>query len=271
MALPELLDETVRAVQSSPRYACIDAGLVRRIAAQELAKGRSLKDAIKAVRSKLHQVGGAYQETAIPYAHWRAELAAMDPGLSSDSPALQAFCKRALAQHASTRERLPVLERFFHETLASLGPIHSVLDLACGLNPLALPWMPLAQGAQYYACDIYTDMVEFINDFLRCAGQAGLAETCDLVAGCPQRPAQLALLLKTIPCLEQIDKEIGARLLESIPAEAVLVSFPARSLGGRSKGMLQNYEARFRQIVDGKDWEIERFEFSGELAYLIKK
>ena len=58
----EQLDALVKAVRAGARYRQIDPSLVRRIASQELAKGRSSKDAFKETRNKLHQVGGAYQE-----------------------------------------------------------------------------------------------------------------------------------------------------------------------------------------------------------------
>jgi hypothetical protein len=35
--------------------------------------------------------------------------------------------------------------------------------------------------------------------------------------------------------------------------------------------MPTNYEARFRELVAGKDWSIKRFEFATELAFLISK
>ncbi len=95
---------------------------------------------------------------------------------------------------------------------------------------------------------------------------------CDILQGVPpQQPVQVALLLKTIPCLEQVEKEIGLRLLAGIQAAHILVSFPAHSLGGRSKGMVHNYEAHFREMVSGQMWKIQRFEFPGELAFLIEK
>jgi 16S rRNA (guanine(1405)-N(7))-methyltransferase len=68
-----------------------------------------------------------------------------------------------------------------------------------------------------------------------------------------------------------LDKEIGLRLLDSVPAGYVLVSFPAHSLGGRSKGMVKNYEAHFRELVSVRPWGVEKFEFPGELAFLVKK
>jgi 16S rRNA (guanine(1405)-N(7))-methyltransferase len=265
----ELLEQIVAEVQASPRYRNIHPGLVRRIAGQELAKGRRHKETVKAVRNKLHQIGGAYQENLIDYAKLVNELAQL-PALCSD-PDLQAFCRRVMQQHVSTRERLPILEKIFSQALAPLAPVQSLLDLACGLNPLALPWMPLSSGAPYYACDIYTDQVAFLNHFLAHTGQPGKVELCDLTAEMPSRPVQLALLLKTIPCLEQVDKSIAARLLEGIPAEHLLVSFPVSSLGGRGKGMLDNYADHFMDLTAGRGWTIRRFEFSSELAFLVSR
>ncbi|HNT53266.1 MAG TPA: hypothetical protein PKG95_01055 [Anaerolineaceae bacterium] len=263
------LDKLIAAVVENPRYAVIHPGLVARICTQELAKRRSTRDTVKAVRSRLHQIGGAYQETPIDYAQLAAELDSL-PADRGD-PMLQGLCRKALAQHASTRERLPLLERFFSETLASIAPIRSVLDLACGLTPLALPWMPLANNSTYAACDIYTDQMDFINAFFRHLYWPGEAFLCDLSCETPSRSAHLALLLKTIPCLEHLDKSIGSRLLAQIDAEHVLVSFPARSLGGHARGMGKTYETRFHQLIAGQPWQIRRFEFSNELAFLLSR
>jgi 16S rRNA (guanine(1405)-N(7))-methyltransferase len=82
---------------------------------------------------------------------------------------------------------------------------------------------------------------------------------------------QLAFALKTIPCLEQVDKQIGLRLLQQLDADYILVSYPAHSLGGRSKGMVKNYAAAFQEMVTGQSWSIQRFDFPGELAFLIHK
>jgi 16S rRNA (guanine(1405)-N(7))-methyltransferase len=81
----------------------------------------------------------------------------------------------------------------------------------------------------------------------------------------------LALILKTIPCLEQVDKNIGARLLETIEAENILVSFPSRGLSGRSKGMAENYESHFYQLIAGKNWQVTKTVFTNEIAFLIQK
>jgi len=145
------------------------------------------------------------------------------------------------------------------------------MDLSCGLNPLDIPWMPLAPGFTYQACDIYADLVTFLNRFFVHLGAAGMAQVCDLIEQVPQEPVQLAYLLKTIPCLEQVDKQAGLRILETVHAEHVLVSFPAYSLGGRARGMPENYTRSFRELLAGKDWQVLEFSFPTEVAFLVTK
>jgi 16S rRNA (guanine(1405)-N(7))-methyltransferase len=267
----EPLDRLVTSILDSPKYRPIHRDLVKRLAAQELAKGRSPKETLKAVKNKLHQVAGAYLERPPNYTAWLEELRQLSG--SGSQAGLRAACRQMMQAHASTRERLPILERFYAETLAGLPPIRSVLDVACGLNPLAIPWMNLSPGAEYAAFDIYTDMMEFLTPAMRILGVQPLASALDVVESPPDlgRRVDIAFILKTIPCLEQIDRNAGLRLLDAIRATTLLVSFPARSLGGRKKGMLENYTTRFLDMVSGKNWSIRRFEFPTELAFLVQK
>ena len=100
---------------------------------------------------------------------------------------------------------------------------------------------------------------------------AGEACVVDVIGAAPHQPADLALVLKTIPCLEQVDPEAGGRLLEALNANHILVSYPVRSLGGRGKGMTAYYETRLRGTIAGRNWRVVRFEFPTGLAFLISK
>jgi 16S rRNA (guanine(1405)-N(7))-methyltransferase len=263
----ELLKQAIQAVLASKKYRAIAPELVQAIATGELAKGRSLKEAVKATKNQLHQSAAAYQVGSMDYEGWIHTLrqAYAEDGADASRAQLQAI----MAHHASTRERLPILEEFYSGIFNHLPPIHSLLDLACGLNPLAYPWMALAPGATYHACDIYQDQIDFLNRFFEIAGINGKAEVRDLVHNCPTDAVDLALVLKTIPCLEQIDRHAGTRLLDTLNARYLLVSFPVRSLGGRDKGMAANYEAHFQALVADRGWRVTRFEFAGELAFLV--
>jgi 16S rRNA (guanine(1405)-N(7))-methyltransferase len=297
-----LLNQLVQEVLASPKYRAISEDLIRAIGARELAARRGMKEAVKATKNKLHQVAGAYLDARPPYAQWLAQLEAavqeprtgtrrvnrepksdsanginsnlkpQNPGLSQDEGSkLAEVCREIMRHHASTRERLPILSALYTATLAGIQPVRSVLDVACGLNPLAIPWMLLEQDATYYACDLYADMVAFLNGFFRIAGIRGRAEVCDLVTSPPGQRVDLALVLKALPPLEQLDRRAGINLLRMLNADHMLVSFPARSLGGRAKGMAENYEQRFHAMTAGEGWAVERFAFATEIAFLVTK
>lgn len=271
--MSEELDALVAAVLGSSKYRHVSPALVRAVGARELAIRPSLKAAVKATKNTLHQAGGAFNESPLRYERARDQLAAalaQDPATGPGSPFAET-CRALMAAHTSTRERLSILDTFYATTLAGVPPPAVVLDVACGLNPLARPWMTFPVTTQLIASDIYADQIAFLNDAMTLGGYAGTAEVRDVVHDPPPQTADLALVLKTLPCLEVIDKAAPARLLAAIDAPLLLVSFPAQTLGGRRKGMAAHYEARFRALLDEQGWPAERFEFATELAFLVRK
>jgi 16S rRNA (guanine(1405)-N(7))-methyltransferase len=260
------LDELVRQVSAGAGYREMSRDLIAAVGARELARRPTLKEAVKATRSKLHQVAGAYFARQ-DYDRWLDMLA--DAARTDDPAALKSACLGILHAHASTRERLPILDVLYERTLGKIGPIQSVLDVACGLNPLTIPWMPLASDAEYRAYDVYSPLAAFLNAAFPLLGVRGTAEVVDVTAAVPPDHAAVALLLKTLPCLEQLDRTASARLLEELDADHLLVTYPVRSLGGRSKGMIANYDAHLRAMVAGRGWQVTREDFATELAYLI--
>ena len=262
------INELVAAIRKSNKYQAITPDLIQHIGMQELARHSNFKQAIKATRTRLHQIGGAFLNAKINYTKW-LNIFSATPNMQ-DPIFIQNTCDM-MRLHTSTHERLPILEKFFTTTLQSIAPIHSVMDLACGLNPLAIPWMPLAKNFTYYACDIFEDMLIFLNDFFKLTQVDGLAFACDLSQSLPAQPVQLAYLLKTLPCLEQLDSQIGFNLIENILADHILISYPVKSLGGREKGMLETYKQRFAELTQGRGWQIQTFEFSTELAFLLSR
>lgn len=263
------LEKLVEKVQANRKYESIMPELVIRLAEKALEKGLKGKAAVKDVRNKLHQIGGAYFKRQVDYQYANDELLQLSHNLQSDQ--VRQFCINHMGSHASTAERIPILETFFKTSLEPISPVRSVLDLACGMTPLSIPWMPLDEAFTYHACDIYMDMVTFIQAFFNHFDIHSRAFTCDLVNSVPKEQTQVAFILKSIPCLEQVDKEIGLDLLEKVQTEHILVSFPVRSLGGQRKGMPDFYQEHFYEMVSEKPWQITRFEFETELAFLVTK
>jgi 16S rRNA (guanine(1405)-N(7))-methyltransferase len=270
--------EIVRGLRESRRYRSLSEPALIRVARWSLRSGRGRQSALKAAKRKLHQVYGAY---LAPSAIASAERVAgrLAAGLIEEEQ--RSLCLEVLRQHASTAERLPFLERFYADLLEGLPPVGSVVDLACGLNPFAIAWMGLPAGATYLAVDIDQRLAAALNRLdsslgvsLPLAGSAseGVAVTGlahDLAGGSPPATGDLVLLLKAIPCLEQQEPGAGSRLLRSLDAPCVVVSFPARSLGGRERGMRQTYDRMLTKMVEGTGRTIERLEYPTETVYRL--
>mgnify|MGYP003681878845 CR=1 FL=1 len=269
MKIDDSVQDLVEEVRSNPKYQFITSDLVQQLCQDAKRKGLKGKLAVKTVRGKLHQIGGAYFSKQVDYNETINRLRTLPDDIQSAE--VRQFCRQTMRSHTSTGERLPIIDTFFKTCLASLAPVHSVIDLACGLNPLAIPWIPLTEDFTYCACDIYEDMLGLLTHFFKRFSIQSKTTACNLTSGIPETNAEVAFLLKSIPCLEQIKKSFGAEILELIPTPHLLVSYPVHSIGGRKKGMPDFYRRHFYQLISGKDWEVQEFQFQTELAFMVHK
>jgi len=258
MSIEALLEN----IQQSKKYRYVASDFIRRVGEHELATQKSLKAAIKSTKNKLHQTTTAYQKS-MHYDRWLDMLRESDDRLAT--------CRKILGAHVSTAERLPIIDHFYQTLFEKLPPIESVIDVACGLNPLAAPWMGLAEGARYYAFDIFTDMADFHQQALPLLGLQVTAAAHDVGSSPPSYEAQVALVFKTLPCLEQVNKDASLRLLQGLNAPHLFVSFPVKSIGGKQKGMAAHYHQQFMALIDGQSWQTTRFDFPTELVYWVQK
>jgi 16S rRNA (guanine(1405)-N(7))-methyltransferase len=263
------LDQLLEAVLKSSKYRNVCEDLIKNIGVRELSRRQNLKMAIKSTKNKLHQIGGAYFLQKPNYELWLEELRNAQNSRNEDL--FRRTCAEIMSYHYSTRDRLKIIDRFYARIFSLLPPIHSIMDIACGFHPLSIPWMPLSGKVKYYAYDVYKDLVNFLNDFMAIANVHGYAETRDVVQNTPKIKTDLAFILSTLPCLEQIEKSAGLKILESMNANFLVASFPVRSLGGREKNMRRHYTTRFNELTQAKDWVVQQLDFSTELVFLITK
>ncbi len=95
-------------------------------------------------------------------------------------------CEKLLQSHVSTRERLPYLKTFYERLFGVTGRPNSILDLACGMNPFAFPWMGLSLSVSYHAYDIHRPRVALINQYFCLQGLRPLAEVRDVLVDPPR-------------------------------------------------------------------------------------
>jgi 16S rRNA (guanine(1405)-N(7))-methyltransferase len=263
------VEDIIRQASSTDAYSDIHPDVIRRIAETEARKGYKARELVKSIRSKLHQVGGAYLPDVINPQRFAAELSALPHEFKSDN--LRYFCTKKMEGHASTNERLSFVERFFQETMEDLAPVQSVLDIACGLTPLAVTWMPLVASTRYIALDMYANLAKALTIFFDHTGINGETISADVITHSLDFQVDVAFVLKTLPCLEQQQKGSGLAVLKRIPAKHILVSYPLRSLGGNRKGMGATYETDFNTMAESQNWKVKRFEFPNELVFRIDR
>jgi 16S rRNA (guanine(1405)-N(7))-methyltransferase len=262
--MPEL-EKVVAAVATSKKYRSICTDTIRRIAERELASHGDAKAAAKATKRKLHQVYGAFE---LDFDHEAAYQRLQHAyNLDSDDE-IESACREILALHSSSRERLLILDRFYSAIFEITGQPTTVLDLGCGLSPLALPWMgPIAR---YIALDIDMERVRFLNRFLSLAGFEPLARCQDVLARPPDDAADVSLLLKMSPTLERQEPGATHRLVERLGSSFVVVSYAVKSLSGRDKGMLQQYQRQFLELAGDRRWSVEELVFETELVLVVR-
>ena len=272
------LDQALASILTARKYRSIHPGLVRDIAAAELAKCRTLKEAVKAAKNQLHQSAAAYIRRNLDYddalRQLQTTVTAAKRGPGSDpsaDPTVRALLRRLMSAHASTHERLPILDTLYPQLFQRLPPVRSVLDIACGLHPLSRPWMPLPNDVPYFSYDIYSDQIDFLNRFFTIMGYAGAAAQSNALDGLSTPTADVAFLLKTLPCLEQIQSGASERLLHQIDAPTLIVSFPNHTLAGRKQGMARHYTASFLVQIKKAGWQADSLTFPSELIYIVQK
>lgn len=275
MTTPAADDERVAAIElalgKSRRYQTVTPATVRRLARAALVSAQGdMADAVKRTKRGLHEIYGAFLPTHPP--NYPALLRQLHAATADGDPeAVQAALRRAMSVHASTRERLPRLADFYREVFDRIPRPAVIRDLACGLNPLAVAWMALPASATYIASDIDGRLVNFVAEALTALGVTHRTGVLDVIEEPLDEPADVTLLLKTLTSLEAQQRGVGMQIIESINSPTIVVTFPTRSLGARSKGMFQTYSTAFETQSRDRSWDLQRLEVGSELIYIVRK
>lgn len=241
----------------------LSGALVERAYADAAARYAKAKDADRAARRELHRVAGAFFS--------REEARRAEKLLSQWPEGGDEVLSRILALHASTRERLPLsrMDALYEKIFAIAGRLESVLDLACGLNPLYLG----ARGIRTVGLDISGQSVNLVNNFAASCGAPVRAVCADLLCegAMPEERFDLALLFKALPLLERQRAGSAAAVMSRANARALAVSFPTRTLGGRDVGMERHYAEWMEARVPEGFAIAGRFADGNELFYILKE
>lgn len=262
------VDAVVAAIKQSRKYRDTSEETIRQLAVEAVVEHKKPKPAEKAVRKRLHSIMAPYLGDP-DYAAARQLLT--DSFVGGDEKVIRAACRDLMHAHLSTRERLPILDTFYRDIFAVTGPPGRLLDIACGLNPLAFPWMGLpAAGTDFIAYDIHEPRVDFLNHYFILQGLPPLAFLKDVAVQAPTESGDVALFLKEMPRFERNYPGHGRALLEAIDARWLVVSFPTISTHG-GRNLTNRYREFFHQIIDGAGWPVTELLFDTELVFCAEK
>jgi len=130
----------------------------------------------------------------------------------------------------------------------------AVLDIGCGFHPCAFPFMGFKTDVLYRAGDIDNGTMEVVSAFFRRLHVHCVVRILDAADKMPEEEADVAFLFKLVPVLEQQKKGLAYRLIQSIHAKTIVITFPIRSLSGRAKDMEQYYSSQFEQNLPDKKY-----------------
>lgn len=262
------VESVVTAVKQSRKYRDTSEETIRQLAIEAVATHKKAKPAEKAVRRRLHSIMAPY----LGDPDYTAAAALLTEAfVTGDADAVRAVCRDLMHAHLSTRERLPILDSFYRDIFAVTGLPGRLLDIACGLNPLAFPWMGLpAMGTDFVAYDIHEPRVGLLNHYFILQGLPPLAYVQDVALEPPRESGDVALFLKEMPRFERNYPGQGRTLLEAIDARWLVVSFPTISTHG-GRGLTNRYRAFFSELIDGTGWPVTELLFETELVFCAEK
>ena len=250
-------------VKTSKKYSSICDATIQRICAEEIPKYKKEADIVKAVKNKLHIISESFFSNNP--SRW---LKRLEKGEDIDFFEL-------LKLHSSTNERLSFYNEFYDDIFNAVGDVHSILDIACGLNPIIV-WEYLKKKRidieEYVVNDINHIILNTVRYYSDINNKSVIVDTSDLLLTVPTIKVDLILLLKLIPLLEQQKKDYYKTVINKLNADYIAVSFPTKTMSGKEVGMSDNYKKMFDDFISSSDFKVLFTKvYDNELLYIISR
>lgn len=259
--------EIVENIKNSKKYKAVYRKTIERIAAdcvvrfgEKTLRPAQGKRAEKEAKNLLHQVWGAFYKTR---PNFEKVLESFRAKVESDKNIRQAVLP-ILNLQSSIKERIPILDEFYKKIFEITGIPNSIIDYACGLNPLTLQWMNLHEKTTYKAYDIDEEEVEFLKSM-------GIDARLGDILIDSFEAADVIFLFKLLPCLEHQKKGSSLEILKKLKFKYAVVSFPIKSISGKEKGMTDFYSNNFKNLLEKEGFKWTEILFKTELVFVIRK
>jgi 16S rRNA (guanine(1405)-N(7))-methyltransferase len=227
-------------------------------------KSREFNVLLKDIRRKLHEIYGVFNLSSPSLVSLRKKL----KGKKINEEAIKEH-RKLLECHKSSKERIDDYGFIYNKIFSVTGTPKSVLDLACGLNPLSFPFMNLKK-VDYFAYELSIKDCKFLNDYFSLMKRFGLNGKCtaiDLLHVGKLPKVDVCFLFKVLDSLEVLKKNYSYELFRKIKAKFIVVSFATKSICGINRLGRRNWFVKF---LDKENYSYEIFETCNEKFYVIK-
>jgi len=273
-----LIENICEEIFLSKKYVNLYKPLILRVCGEEYKKYPNNKEKIKGVKNVLHAMYGAYfNSDNYKKIDNFLNILVLEKQKEKDIKKIdQEISEKILCLHTSTKERMWYVSEFYNFIFENIGPIKSVLDIGCGLNPFTLPYIPNnGEILEYHALDIDNRIADLNNRYFISRGMPALAGCSDVAVEMPGISADVVFLFKLLPLIERQAKGRSLQLLKKIDAQYMIVTYPTKSLSGKKKGMRTFYadafEAMIESIADRDLFISAKGEVGDELIYVVTK
>ncbi|MBS3146015.1 hypothetical protein J4414_04400, partial [Candidatus Woesearchaeota archaeon] len=195
---------------------------------KQLKRSKKYRLMLKSIRKDLREIYGAFIKEKPSLNNLKEVLKTKKLNQTLEEH------NQILKTHQSTSERLNNYKEIYKNIFKEIKP-ESILDLACGLNPLSFPYMGL-EDVYYIASELNKEDCNFIKDYLDLIKVKNKVIPLNLTKDYEKLnkiKVDIAFLFKTLDSLEKIKRNISKDLLKNINSRYIAVSFAIKSLSGR--------------------------------------
>ncbi len=252
---------------------------------EDIERAKELKKLIKEVRAVIRRQYGLFQTKDIIKAP--GLLQDLDKALKKiakenkaenlfDDQKVQKIHMELLKIHVSTKERLPFYSKFFQDIFAVTGRPKSILDIACGFNPLAIQYMNHTPE-RYTATELNKKDTAIITSYFTTLQKVDQYKKlklktiqCDLEKKEDVNKLRgnfdVCFALKIFDLLENKTSEY---IVKKITCKWLIASFSTKTI--TKAPMRFKRRASFQKMLRRLGFEYTTITFSNEIAYVIKK
>lgn len=273
---PLIFHEVIKSIQKSSKTSKIFSEK----SLEKITRSSNYKRVVKEVRRTLHRLYGMYQMK--DQKHRNDLLEELREELDKKRPRKKDILQKhdaLLKTHSSTEERIGTYPELYKKIFRITKKPQSILDIGCGLNPVSLPYMNL-KGIKYTVTDISLGELDFLKDYFSLVKKRYdiryktkiinllRAKKENVFKG--MRKHDVAFLFKVLEIIELSNShKISEKLIKSIPAKWIVVSFPTKTLTKK----LMNYVRRgwLHMMLERLGYEYHLVKEKNEIFFIIKK